>query len=203
MQDLFYVAVSQSLTLVKDNSNSDTIFWLGITALETSASAYDTSGSIFGATVGDLRIYAYSGSELIATFPQDGTNIYYGPSPVNNNSIFITVTESIHLSNFGWGAVIISGNTSSGYSLYDTTMSSSIVSGSVSNGGGGVIYSLDNYILSVYSSGSYDAKLKIRDTTSGSVVLSISSSDTPLSSSFTPLDFHDYEISFSVVDNSL
>ena len=54
-----------------------------INNLIISASAYSTTGSEFDTTLGSLRILAYSGSTLAASFPVETTNLYYPPFPTD------------------------------------------------------------------------------------------------------------------------
>jgi Leucine-rich repeat (LRR) protein len=78
MISIYYNLVTGSLSgsaiIIYDNNSSQS--YDNIT-LEITASAYETSGSTFSSTVGDLRVYIKSGSYIQATFPLDSTNIYY------------------------------------------------------------------------------------------------------------------------------
>lgn len=197
MQDLFYTSSSLSLLLIKENG--DPFIWDNITLL-TSASAYDTvdSGSTdFGITIGELRINAYSGSTLIATFPVENTNIYYNPT-----FNIPEVTSSIVYTTLYWGFNTEYSTTDlNGCYIYDTTLSSSYLDiyGVTGSGVIGNIVSNDTYSLYVSGSGSYNAYLYINNMTSGSTLYALSASSTPLSASFVPLAFNNYEVTFSVV----
>jgi hypothetical protein len=209
MQSLYYLPISQSLEL-HDAGNDPTLLqtWSGINNLIISASAYSTTGSEFDATLGTLRILAYSGSTLLATFPVETTNLYYPPFPVEGNTYDppFTPSSSIIYADVLYSSIIpdsfSSGQRSgSKYSIYSNTESSSYVSESYySSNGSTSLISGNSYLFSLFGSGSYSASLSIRDITSGSIIFSGSSINTPISTSYTPLPLHSYEVTFSLAN---
>ena len=122
-QDLYYISGSQLLTIVYDNGNI--IEWSGVSTLEISGSGYDApiSGSEFIGTVGTTRIYAYSGSTLLVSFPLDNTNIYYKFPFLSENSFTGSFT-SLDYSSISDDSSI----TGSNFSIYDLNASSSFIS---------------------------------------------------------------------------
>jgi hypothetical protein len=202
-QDLFYIAASSSLTLIKPNEPAPYI-WNNVTSLEISGSAYDAtiSGSDFGGTVATARIYAYSGSTLLVSFPLEETNIYYEFSDYNFNNPILPFTSSF--SYITWDFAIDYINTpeasGSGCTIYDSSSSTLYLSQFIESGGGGFpLISGNNYIFTVSGSGSYDAYMYLNDITSGSNIFTISSSNSYISTSYTPIAFHDYQVTFSVL----
>jgi hypothetical protein len=90
MANIYYYP-SSSTVIIKETVNINTdynqIVYNNI-SLVTSASAFETSGSEFNATVADIRIMLYSGSILVATFPYDQSNLYIDyTSPVNPTTL--------------------------------------------------------------------------------------------------------------------
>lgn len=200
MQDLFYIQASSSLLLVKENG--ETYNWEGINIL-ISASAYDTidSGSTdFGTTVGDIRISAYSGSTLVATFPIENTNIYYNSPILRVPEVTSSIIYDIIYWNFN---TLYATDDLSGCSIYDNTLSSSYLSISGITGSGMFGNIISNNTYSLYISGSsgssYDNYLYLNNITSGSIIYALSASSIPISASFVPLAFNNYEVTFSVV----
>ena len=209
MQSLYYLPISQSLEL-HDAGNDPTLLqtWSGINNLIISASAYSTTGSEFDATLGTLRILAYSGSTLAASFPVETTNLYYPPFPTEGSTYDppFTPSSSIIYADVLYSSTIpdtfSSGQRSgSKYSIYSTTESSSYVSESYySSNGSTSLISGNSYLFSLFGSGSYSASLSIRDITSSSIIFSGSSISTPISTSYTPLSLHSYEVTFSLAN---
>ena len=208
MQSLYYLPISQSLEL-HDAGNDPTLLqtWSGINNLIISASAYSTTGSEFDATLGTIRILAYSGSTLAASFPVETTNLYFPPFPVEDGDIGPIYPEPfIFNSDIYWNLNIPSTFTpaqllGSTATIYSITESAYYVSESaISTTGYVSIIPGYNYVCSLFGSGSYSASLSINDTTSGSIVFSGSSISTPISTSFTPLAFHSYEVTFSLLN---
>jgi len=213
MDQLFYSPASSSLTLVQDNNNYTS--WNGVSNLVVSASEYNTTGSDFGVTMGSLRILAYSGSILLASFPIETTALYYPPFPDTtvglSNILFDTPPPPITSVNYSYlpWEFNISPNTpvnllsGSWCTVYNNTNSTYYVSESLaSNGGELPLISGDNYTLTLYGSGSYTSSLILNDTTSGSIIFSGSSINAPISASFIPLTFHNYEVTFSLSSSS-
>ena len=190
-QDLYYISGSQSLTLVNENG---TTYWDYISSLEISGSAYDAtiSGSEFGGTAATARIYAYSGSTLIVSFPLEGTNINY----LNVEVPFFNSFTSLDFSS------ITNDNTVTGsyFSIYDLTTTSSYITISDQTGSSGfTLVSGSTYLFTISGSSGYDVYLYLNDITSGSNILTLSASNSSISASYTPLPFHDYSVTFSVI----
>ena len=195
-QDLYYIAVSQSLTLVNENGNTNN--WGNVSSLEISGSGYDApvSGSEFIGTVGTARIYAYSGSTLLVSFPLEETNIYYNNVP---NSIGTFISASFVSLDYIFNADS-STVTGSYFLIYDSTISASLISSSNGTGSGGTgIIAEHSYMFEVSGSGSYDAYLYINNLTSGSNLYTLSSSNQPISTSFNPVTFNDYQVTLSLI----
>jgi hypothetical protein len=208
MQSLYYLPISQSLEL-RDAGSDSTLLqtWNGINNLIISASAYSTTGSEFDATLGTLRILAYSGSTLAASFPVETTNLYYPPFPTGNSlPTFTSSVVPIISTDILWNLNIdntfpssrISG---SGCSIYEITSSLYYVSQSGYSDSGLMSAIVGNsYLYSLFGSGSYSSSLSIKDITSGSIIFSGSSISTPISTSFSPLSLHSYEVTFSLAN---
>ena len=194
-QDLYYISGSQTLTLV--NTNGEIYNWEGITSLQISGSAYDAtvSGSDFGGTVATARIYAYSGSLLLVSFPLEETNIYYEVP----NEFETFVSSSFVLLDY----ISISDNplvSGSYFSIYDLTSTSSYVNLYNQTGSGGFsLVAGNSYLFSITESNGDTAYLYFNDITSGSNILTLSASSNTVSSSYTPIAFRDYQVTFSVI----
>jgi len=194
-QDLYYISSSQILTLINENGQSN--FWEGITSLEISGSAYDAtvSGSDFGGTVATARIYAYSGSTLLISFPLEETNLYYNLPFENfstNRYVFLDYSS-------------ISDNPSisgSYFSIYDLVSSASFVSFNQTGSGGFSLLAGNNYLFSITESNGNTAYLYFNNITSGSNVLTLSASSNATSSLYVPVAFNDYQVTFSVISIS-
>lgn len=193
-QDLYYISGSQLLTIVYDNGNI--IEWSGVSTLEISGSGYDApiSGSEFIGTVGTTRIYAYSGSTLLVSFPLDNTNIYYKFPFLSENSFTGSFT-SLDYSSISDDSSI----TGSNFSIYDLNASSSFISLNQTASGLFNILAGNSYLFSITESNGNTAYLYFNDVTSGSNILTLSASSEIVSSSYTPIAFHDYQVTFSVI----
>jgi hypothetical protein len=103
MTNIYYYP-SSSTAIIKDiinNSTSpdqltspDQITYNNVT-LVTSASAFETSGSEFNATVADIRIMLYSGSILLASFPYGQSNLYVDYAPPTINPTVLIQSDTI------------------------------------------------------------------------------------------------------------
>ena len=206
-QDLYYPISSSfnsesvSLTLIRPNDPTYYV-WNNIDRLEISASAYDAtiSGSGFGATIGDLKIYAYSGNTILVTFPADSTNIYYTNPPYESTFFIPTSSYANLVLQFDITDVTspeINGTACSVFQLPSTSSYFSLIAES----GSGAFNIITNatYSLFVSGSGSYNAYLYLNNRTLGSSSYAISSSNTALSASFVPSPFTNYEVTFSIV----
>lgn len=206
-QDLFYIAVSSSLTLIKENEVP--YVWNDISSLEISGSAYDAtvSGSNFGGTVATVRIYAYSGSTLIVSFPLEDTNLYYRqPPPIipyipSPTSSYTFLGWNYSITNYpSFNAAQLSG---SGGSIYSNALSASYL---ILNGaeletsiGAFSIETNSTYSFTVSGSGSTEIGLYINNDTSGSVIFAQTASSGYISASYVPLDFNNYSVTFSII----
>ena len=208
-QDLFYTPASASLILIRPTDPSP-YYWYDITSLQISGSAYDAtiSGSEFGGTAATARIYAYSGSVQVVSFPLEDTNLFYPPFPypLSLETFFSGSEDPNNYSGFFWTYIsnITGGAASgSGFSVYDLTATSSYLTvfTSSDNGGSGII-SGHNYLLTVSGSGSYNAYMTVVNTTLGSIIINLSSSNAPLTSSFNPSEFNSYDLTFYVVNST-
>jgi hypothetical protein len=207
-QNLYYTPASSSLVLIRDGDISP-IYWYDVDRLEISGSAYDAtiSGSDFGGTAASARIYAYSSSVLLISFPLEDTNLYYPPFPfpLTIEDFYSPVSTTSSFSSLSWNFTIdgifssaeLSG---SGVLIYDLTTSSSYLSYYQESANGSFpLTSGDNYLFAVSGSGSYNSYLYINDITSGSNIITLSASNAYISASYIPLPFHEYQVTFSVI----
>jgi hypothetical protein len=184
MQTLYYIPASSSLSLRREDGNTD--YWLGVSSLVTSASIY--------------QIVALSGSAALAYFPINNTNVYYEPFPV---AVLPLPSGTASLSTVDWVFTNNLPTTSAFYSIQDTTATVYYVSSSgISNAGGFGLYQSHSYKIlvsaSVTEAANFTASIYINDINSGSVIFASSSINTPISTSFSPLDFKYYQITMSV-----
>lgn len=212
IQDLYYPISSSnaisgssvSLTLIRPN---DSVYyvWDNVDRLEISASAYNAedSASGFGVTIGDLKIYAYSGNTILATFPADSTNIYYVDPPYEATTFIPTSSYANLVLQFDITDVSspeINGTACSVFQLPSTSSYFSLIAES-----GSSAFSITTdatYSLFISGSGSYSAYLYLNNRTLGSSSYALSSSNTALSASFVPSAFTNYEVTFSIVGPS-
>jgi hypothetical protein len=197
-QDLYYTPTSSSLVLIKEGDNNNPYYWYDVSRLEISGSAYDAtiSGSDFGGTAASARIYAYSGSVLLVSFPLEDTNLYYPPfpNPISLESLYYAAPITQSYSTFYWN-FDFEGVTPVSVSLYDSSSAISFLNEvTESNNGAFPIISGNTYILSI-SGGYFDyAELTITNITSGSIAAYVTGSVSSfISASFIPLEFNDYE----------
>ena len=212
MQSLYYTPNSQSLELYDGGSDSTLIqTWSDISNVAITASAYETSGSDFGTTLGSLRIYAYSSSVSVASFPIESTNLYFPPFPIPSSTLVSTPTptSSIVYTDLSYTFTVpttfIDGQLSgSGCSIYDVINDIVYISESYDNNEGGIsLITEEDYSIKVYGSGSYYfTTLTINDTTYGTNVIDISSINDSSSYTFTPEAYHSYQATFAIVDLS-
>ena len=191
-QDLYYISGSQLLTIVYDSGR--TIEWNDVTSLQISGSGYDApiSGSEFTGTVGTVRIYAYSGSILLVSFPLEETNLYYNLPFENFSTSSYVFLDYFSISN----NPSISG---SYFSIYDLVSSASFVSFNQTGSGGFSLLAGNNYLFSITESNGNTAYLYFNNITSGSNILTLSASSNATSSLYVPVAFNDYQVTFSVI----
>jgi Leucine-rich repeat (LRR) protein len=98
MQQLTYYILSNTCVL-KPDTNASSLVILTNTSASITAESYESSGSIYTSTVGDLRIDLISGSIVIGTLSYDQTNFFidsasltYATSSVNNIGIQYSTT---------------------------------------------------------------------------------------------------------------
>ena len=208
-QNLYYSPLSSSLVLIREGDNP--YYWYDITSVQISGSAYDAtvSGSDFGGTAATARIYAYSGSVQVVSFPLEETNLYYPPFPIPltiedyySPSLTATASFSTVYWNFDLDPSFSPSELSGSWiSIYDLTTSSSFINITLESANGGVpLTSGNTYLFTVSGSGSFDTYLYINDITSGSNVLILSASNAYVSASYTLLEFHNYSITSSVIN---
>ena len=128
-QDLFYTPSSGSLVLIRPANQTNQItpyYWQGVTNLAISGSGYDApvSGSEFIGTIGTARIYAYSGSIELVSFPLEETNLFYPPFPyaIDLGYFYSQPIATSSLSTVSWN-----------FQISDGSFSSSELSGSVAS----------------------------------------------------------------------
>ena len=183
MQNLYYNSGSGKVTLTTENNTN--YIWNGITAVNF------PTNSIQGNII--------SGSTILGYFPLNNTNIFYPPFP-NINSISGSFTSS--LINISWRFDLSSNFTAgelSGSLCFITASSLYYVSQSITSNNGSIKLPADStYLFYTKGSGSYDSSLILRDTTSGSIIYTGTGSSLPISTSYSLLNFHNYEVTFSI-----
>lgn len=209
MQSLYWDIDNQILVLEKDNDAQRT--WYDISSINITSSAYDATGSTaYGATVADLRIYAYSGSIVVASFPTENTNLYYYPFPDGINIFQPLVTASLQTT-FNFKYDIFSGNSSfissSGFFIENLTdpSSSFIVIGSQFDELSGTIpISLNTpYRLRISGSSTatnYSSSLIINNTSTDTIIFSGSFYNNEITASFSASNFDNFAVTFSMID---
>lgn len=188
MQDLFYNSGSLTLTLEKEDN--EYYSWVNVSEVRILTSSINWNGEVYSNS-----IIAFSGSDILVYFPIANTNLFYLPLPeISSSQSTSSYTTLI------WKFIDVYSTTGS-YNIFDSSSLIYYVSesgdGSSTNGGLTIITG-NNHTLYVIGSGSYTSYLTINDITSGSTLTNISASDLASSSSFTPLEFHNYEVTFSV-----
>jgi hypothetical protein len=211
MQSLYYTPASQSLQLYDGGSDSTLIqVWSDISNVAVTASVYENNGLTFGTTTsGSLRIYAYSGSVSVASFPIESTNLYYPPFPssISSTATLFTFTSSVIYTDLSYTFLVPTTFTDgqlSGSGCSIISGSSVFVSESYfSNNGGISLISENSHSIKVYSSGSnYATSLIIDDTTYGTNVIDIISINNSSSYIFNPEAYHSYQSTFAITDLS-
>lgn len=173
MINIYYTYASGSspsiASVIPDTSKDIPTTYYDVT-LEITASAYETSGSTFNSTVGDLRVYIKSGSYVFASFPSDTTNIYYDESsslaPFSSSYISLSSIFTLYGVNNIDSASCIFNISSSGFTA---SFSGSDFSGSSNYAAGLAIYPNYTYTFTVNPTGSLYPYLQIYDTTNGPV----------------------------------
>jgi Leucine-rich repeat (LRR) protein len=169
--------------------------------LTITASAYDTSGSAFDATVGALRVYINSGSNTLISFPIDNVNIYY-----NQSLLYVTPpTASIPTPPSASFLTYISfqtNSTSSSFNIYNNTKStSSLIYTGSSNLLSAILLSNDSYTFSLSGSSTfYTSSITIIDNQLNLTASYVTASNSYSSASFSSSGITSYTISAQVVD---
>ena len=181
-----------STVVATTDSNAIQQVFTGV-SLVISASAYNTTGSEFDATLGDIRIFVYSGSNIIANFPYSQTDFYtdytlaYATSSLYNGSINFT-TELIGINiNPNYYFKIV--NSSSLEEILNIGMDWNINNGTVS------FSSSSKYNVTLYSGNSYVNELYIY---SGSNLISRVTSSISASYTLNPTSSNYYQISADI-----
>ena len=181
-----------STVVATTDSNAIQQVFTGV-SLVISASAYNTTGSEFDATLGDIRIFVYSGSNIIANFPYSQTDFYtdytlaYATSSLYNGSINFT-TELIGINiNPNYYFKIV--NSSSLEEILNIGMDWNINNGTVP------FTSSSKYNVTLYSGNSYVNELYIY---SGSNLISRVTSSISASYTLNPTSSNYYQISADI-----
>jgi hypothetical protein len=193
MINLYYTpssgSISSSLYVYSDSTIIQPSEYTDIT-LEISASGYETSGSTFTSTVGDLRVYVRSGSIIYASFPIEETNIYYVisgssvlPPFFPNPQPEISNTSSFDL-NFDFSPI---SNPTSSNDKFQILSGSTVVfsiSGGFSNGTTPLTVG-QTYTAVLSGSGTfYTSSISIINTLDSTIVSYVTSSNSYLTASF-------------------
>lgn len=145
MQELYYISESATLTLIKDTGISET--WTGVDSLITGSNSYE--------------IIATSGSQELASFPINNTNIYYKSGITNE----VPPTNAEPVALLAWRYTIINiepvelANCS--YSISSSTMAYSESGPSTALTMG--VQADDVYTFKVVGSSKYDSYLYVGD----------------------------------------
>ena len=153
MQDLYYIENSASLTLIRKNGNYQE--WSDVDNLLVDSSSY--------------QIVAISGSVELATFPINGTNIYYTNAPIlSGPPIQSQSIQNSGLTTYFSITDVIDANT--GSCTYSISSSIFSISGSGYSTEIGLGLTPDyTYKIRLTGGGTYTSHMWIYDTTDGPV----------------------------------
>ena len=225
MINIYYVAasgsVSSSATVIQDSifssnnsqpANNGNQIYTDV-LLEITASAYETSGSIFNSTVGDLRVYLKSGSAIYFSAPLDNVSIFYQPylssklysDSTQYPSLNPTQSKTNYTTSLGVSYIfqptfplsssddrfIITGSLPSEFesSSINLTVSQSYVAGN--------IFLYPNISFTAILSGSglfYTSSLTLINTSTNLTSSYITSSNSYISTSFTISNYNSYQL---------
>jgi len=181
-----------STVVATTDSNAIQQVFTGV-SLVISASAYSTTGSEFDATLGDIRIFVYSGSNIIANFPYSQTDFYtdytlaYATSSQPNGSIdFTTELLGININPNYYFKIV---NSSSLEEILNVGIDWNVSNGTVP------FSSSSKYNVTLYSGNSYINELYIY---SGSNLISSITSSISASYTLNPTSSTYYQISADI-----
>jgi len=198
MINLYYIPSSgsftSSLTILSDSNVIGERFYSDIT-LETTASAYETSGSAFISALGELRIYVKSGSSILASFPTENTTIYYNQSPLGVllPSPPISAETSSFITNWYFTPDIFTTSSNNIFAIYTSSLvSSSIYQTQSLNNGALTLIKDTNYTVLISGSGLfYTSSILIINQSTNTTSSYVSSSNSPLTASFSSSNITD------------
>jgi hypothetical protein len=196
MQSLYYTYASgsqvSSLIIISDTSLPNFQQTYSDVTLEITASAYDSSGSIYTSTVADLRVYVKSGSLIYASYPLDSTNIYYSYYTAISASNPPSASFDLRYTFNPNTTPTSSLNT---FILYNNTKSSLVFSSSaIPNNGSDSLIVGDNYTITLSGSGDfYTSSITITDTTYN-VTSYYTASNAYLTASFSSSNTNNYSV---------
>jgi len=194
MINLYYTpasgSASSSLFIISDSTSTNNISYTDVT-LETTASAYNTSGSTFDSTLGELRIYVKSGSSILSSFPAESTTIYYNTSPYTptppppqpSGSVLPTSSYSV---NWSFYPNTIYTSSLDIFAIYTSSLASASVYQTQSLGGGVTSLNVNtNYTVVVSGSGQfYSSSILIFNNSTYTTESYVTSSNSYLTASF-------------------
>jgi hypothetical protein len=192
MINLYYTpasgSVSSSLSVISNSSIISNIVYTNVT-LEITASAYESSGSDFTSTVGDLRTYIKSGSAILASFPTSETNIIY------TNLFQSPATPLPFTSSFNIDWSFTPSTSSDVFKIYNSTTSTYTLIQSQSYYYGSVTLNVgDNYKIIVSGSNQfYTSSITIQNNSTKDT-LYYTSSNSYLTASFSSSNQNSYVI---------
>ncbi len=188
MQDLYYNTISSSVTLTKPGYLDVT--WNNVSEVRVLTSSLYWNGEDYS-----NQILLISGTNVLAYFPISNTNLFYSEYlPLNNPYVTSSIIYTTLLYKFD-NTYTETGS----YNIYDSSSVVYYVSESGNSTEGGLsIISGNTHQLYLISSGSYETSLIIKNTSSGSIIANVSSSNIAVSSSFIPSPYCNYEVTFSL-----
>jgi hypothetical protein len=207
MINLYYTpatgSFTSSLTILSDSAVTGERFYSNVT-VETTASAYDTSGSSFDSTVGELRVYVKSGSSILASFPTENTTIYYNQSPygVLIPSPPISVETSSFVTNWYFTPDVFTTSSNNIFAIYTSSLSTASIYQTQSiNNGALTLTKNTNYTVLVSGSGLfYTSSILIINQSTSTTSSYVSSSNTPLTASFSASNITDVYNIYAVTE---
>jgi len=185
MVNIYYIPISGSVTVATE-TNTILTQYTNVT-LEITASAYETSGSTFNSTLGDLRVYIKSGSTVLTTFPIDGTTIYYNQS-LTYNQPPLPPQDTTYILNY----VFYPSNTTSSATDKFKISGSDINSTLSQSFNSGVVF--PNYTTASGSGLFYTSSILITDENIRATLQYITGSNTYISTSFSSSGAGTYKV---------
>ena len=191
MINLYYTpasgSFSSSLSVIYDNPFIGTVLYTNVT-IQVTASAYDTSGSTFDSTVGDLRTYIKSSSTILASFPTSETNIIY-------TNLIPDLVPPVFTSSFNVDWSFTSSTSSDVFKIYNSTTSTYNLIQSQSSYYGSVALTVgNNYKIIVSGSNQfYTSSITIQNNATNNITY-YTSSNSYLTASFSSSNQNSYNI---------